>query len=57
MKEWAIIWSSMALLALAGMCMGARWMWGLAFIAGIMLCGALAEIEENKQKDEDHGNS
>lgn len=54
MKAWAIIWSSFILIGIIGMCTGARWLWGIVFIAAIMLCGALAEIETEKNT-KDHG--
>lgn len=54
MRTWAIIWGIMILLGVAGMIIGARYMWGLVFLAAIMLCGALAEIDTEKQK-ESHG--
>lgn len=57
MKTWAIIWSTLILTAVVGMVTGARWMWAVVFIGGIMLCGALAEIAEEKeqQKNQSHG--
>ena len=57
MKAWAIIWSTFILIAIIGMTTGARWMWGIVFIGGVMLCGALAEIAEEKEqkKNKSHG--
>lgn len=54
MRTWAIIWGIMILLGVAGMIIGARYMWGLVFLAAIMLCGALAEIDTEKH-EESHG--
>lgn len=51
MKTWAIIWSTVILTAIIGMVTGARWMWAVVFIGAILLCGALAELTENKNKE------
>lgn len=50
MKTWAIIWSTVTLIAVIGMVTGARWMWAVVFIGAILLCGALAELIEDKDK-------
>lgn len=50
MKVWSIIWCSLVLIGIIGMCTGARWMWGIVFIAAIMACGAISEAVEEKQK-------
>ena len=51
MKTWSIIWCGFALFGVIGMCTGARWMWGIVFIAAIMACGAISEHIEEKQKE------
>ena len=51
MKTWSIIWCGFALFGVIGMCTGARWMWGIVFIAAIMVCGAISEYIEEQQKE------
>lgn len=55
MKTWSIIWGVFILVGVIAMFCGARWMWGVVFISAIMFCGALAEVMEDKEKEEGHG--
>lgn len=41
----------MVLMGVIGIITGARWMWAAVFICAILLCGAIAELTEDKDKD------